>query len=423
MIARSGQNISFTPSWIGTLADGRIASASTWNAKVGGSGTNQTLAIWNGTNSISSYSDLVYLNSNQSLGVGTSTPTYKIDVVGNIRVSTTTGSASIYIEQAGIQNTIETSASGDGWLYLWNKNTSAAATSTLNIGLTSNSITKFNGNVGIGTSTPPTNLYVVGSSTITNGLTLSNITGSAQCLHVDTNGHITGAGSDCASTAGLAATANNLSDLQSTSTARTNLGLGTMALEPNTGSSTITTLGTITTGVWNGSTIGAGYFASSSLVAKANNGSDFTSTSSVRSNIGVGTADTPTFAGVTPSGDNNTIKYGEKVLCNLMFSYTTSTSSWYDDCFVPVTSTITRVKSKVQDGAVTWNLFYNNTATLATTTGMYKVFTSNQTSNTTTTVIATPTASSTPNDVDFIRVYATSASSTEFSIQILGKDR
>lgn len=41
-------------------------------------------------------------------------------------------------------------------------------------------------------------------------------------------------------------------------TGRTSLGLGTMALEPNTGSTTITTLGTIGTGTWNGTTIAIG---------------------------------------------------------------------------------------------------------------------------------------------------------------------
>jgi hypothetical protein len=38
-------------------------------------------------------------------------------------------------------------------------------------------------------------------------------------------------------------------------TGRTSLGLGTMALEPNTGSTTINTLGTITTGTWSGESI------------------------------------------------------------------------------------------------------------------------------------------------------------------------
>jgi hypothetical protein len=41
-------------------------------------------------------------------------------------------------------------------------------------------------------------------------------------------------------------------------TGRTSLGLGTMALEANTGSTTITTLGTIGTGTWNGTTIAIG---------------------------------------------------------------------------------------------------------------------------------------------------------------------
>lgn len=46
-------------------------------------------------------------------------------------------------------------------------------------------------------------------------------------------------------------------------TGRTSLGLGTMALEANTGATTITTVGTIGTGVWQGTAIGNTWIASS----------------------------------------------------------------------------------------------------------------------------------------------------------------
>ena len=63
------------------------------------------------------------------------------------------------------------------------------------------------GNVGIATSTPEARL-VVGNNGLgfrvnddgnvtSTGLRLTNITGSTQCLHVDTNGEVSGTGSDC----------------------------------------------------------------------------------------------------------------------------------------------------------------------------------------------------------------------------------
>jgi hypothetical protein len=54
------QPVSLALGWTGTLADSRIASAATWNAKIGGSGIANELAYFSGTNTISSLSTSIY---------------------------------------------------------------------------------------------------------------------------------------------------------------------------------------------------------------------------------------------------------------------------------------------------------------------------------------------------------------------------
>jgi hypothetical protein len=49
-----------TLGWTGTLADGRIASASTWNAKIGGSGTTNELAYFTAGSTIGSLTTATY---------------------------------------------------------------------------------------------------------------------------------------------------------------------------------------------------------------------------------------------------------------------------------------------------------------------------------------------------------------------------
>lgn len=74
-----------------------------------------------------------------------------------------------------------------------------------------------------------------------------------------------------ADTGSLAIT-NNLSDLNNNATARTNLGIGSVentALSTWVGTTNITTLGTIATGVWNGSPITDAYISSSSTWSAA----------------------------------------------------------------------------------------------------------------------------------------------------------
>lgn len=54
------QATSLTLGWTGTLADGRIASASTWNAKIGGSGTTNEIAYFTAASTIASLTTATY---------------------------------------------------------------------------------------------------------------------------------------------------------------------------------------------------------------------------------------------------------------------------------------------------------------------------------------------------------------------------
>ena len=82
------QATSLTLGWTGTLADSRIASASTWNAKVGGSGTINYVSKWS---SSSALTDSQIFDDGTSVGIGTASPyaINKLQVSGII--ATTSG--------------------------------------------------------------------------------------------------------------------------------------------------------------------------------------------------------------------------------------------------------------------------------------------------------------------------------------------
>lgn len=65
-------------------ADG---SVSTLTNPITGTGTNGYVSFWNGTNTQSADSNFFWDNTNKRLGIGTPSPTQKLDVNGNIRLS------------------------------------------------------------------------------------------------------------------------------------------------------------------------------------------------------------------------------------------------------------------------------------------------------------------------------------------------
>lgn len=77
-------NHAFTLGWTGTLADGRIASASTWNAKPGGSGTTNYIVRWLGANTVGTG---LIRDNGSTVGIGGAPSSDMLDVTGDIRVS------------------------------------------------------------------------------------------------------------------------------------------------------------------------------------------------------------------------------------------------------------------------------------------------------------------------------------------------
>jgi hypothetical protein len=122
---------------------GALSSAdwSTFSGKVGGSGVTGQVAYWNGTSSQTGSNNLFWDAANARLGIGTTTPATKLEVVG----------------ASGIQ--IRNGAT-DGFSFQ-QSNTNSWAWTPLTSG--SNYIIQ-NANVGIGTSSPQAKLDVLGGA-------------------------------------------------------------------------------------------------------------------------------------------------------------------------------------------------------------------------------------------------------------------
>jgi hypothetical protein len=150
-----------------------------WSAGtgIGGSGTTNYLAKWTAGNTIGN--SIIY-DDGTSVGIGTTAPTYKLTVNGDLYVSATSTLANlvpisditytlglpslkwanVYVATATIGSTITIGS---------NTIEGSATTTLFTTGNSNQFVLGANGNVGVGTSTPSTLLSVYGTSTFMGG--------------------------------------------------------------------------------------------------------------------------------------------------------------------------------------------------------------------------------------------------------------
>ena len=137
----------------GTSYDLSANRSWTVSAGIGGTGSPGYVAFWNGTSNQAGDSNLFWDNTNKRLGIGTTSPSDKLTVAGNLTLSTGTSDTVINLlnNASGAARSI----------------TYGVATAAINITGTSGSsqVTILNGgNVGIGTTSPLQKLHVEGLS-------------------------------------------------------------------------------------------------------------------------------------------------------------------------------------------------------------------------------------------------------------------
>jgi len=202
---------------VGTISTGTWSGTSILNSKIASSTDYLSDTKWTGVST-----DLVAATGRTSLGLGSmallsDTGSTSITTLGTISTGVWSGTS---ILNAKIASSTD---------YLADTNTTYAATGTL-LNLTG---TNFKVNEGTLTNTKLC-LYTSGTGIVCNTTDGSTNWNTAYDDRLKWDGGNTG----------LVA-----------ATGRTSLELGTMSLEANTGSTTITTLGTIATGVWSGTSI------------------------------------------------------------------------------------------------------------------------------------------------------------------------
>ena len=182
-----------TPS---TATTGAITVAGTLNVANGGTGLTSLTAGYipfgAGTSAFGNSSNLFWDSANARLGIGTSSPVYKLDVVGNTRVNNTGTGSVLAIGDTASGTTSQVRMFGGATRYNFQigvqtnvSNAFEITPSTAAEGTTFTTpavVVLSSGNVGIGTNSPAYKLDVTGNGNFTSLLTLAK--GSSQGLTI-----------------------------------------------------------------------------------------------------------------------------------------------------------------------------------------------------------------------------------------------
>jgi trimeric autotransporter adhesin len=181
-------------------------------------------SIGTSSDALSATSSALTITKDGNVGVGVSNPLGILTANGTVR-SNMADSSTQYIQLDGGDSTavyLRGHSSGLRPIII-NNTTGGAPDSTLGVIFQANSIeiarASYGGNFGIATSSPFTRLSVGGSAYIggdltatgtasTTNLAITSITGSTQCLQVNTLGQVSGSGSACGSGSGSWATSS-----------------------------------------------------------------------------------------------------------------------------------------------------------------------------------------------------------------------
>jgi len=192
IIATSTNGVSFTPTWIGTLADGRIASAVKWNALDTASTTWSTYSYNSSTFPTFTYISSSFATSGQVITDHSLLTNKDYASAGHTGFEPT-------VTKGNLTNGNNITIGGSGTGAVIGTGASVALNDT--ISLTGVSSTYATHTLSKITNASTTNLTNSGNAYL--GVTrFTGITGLTQCLNVDENGVVSGTGAACGSGSG-----------------------------------------------------------------------------------------------------------------------------------------------------------------------------------------------------------------------------
>ena len=165
----------------GTFIVGQSTASQTTNIQAGASGVGTTKTINLGTGGLSgSFTQInigpgpsagvgtVVINSGTNLGIGSTTPTVALDVIGSAK----------FTGVSTFSNTTDSTSSTTGALIV-SGGVGVAKNLFVGAGLSVTGVSTFSSNLGIGTTNPTSRLHVAGDTLVTGVVTASSFSGNA----------------------------------------------------------------------------------------------------------------------------------------------------------------------------------------------------------------------------------------------------